>query len=86
MSCRFIRFYELHSLVGLSRSTIWRMERVGKFPARRKLGANSVAWVESEISEWIKQKTEQLPFDDAYLGSAVRITTGKGLEVSNGRK
>ena len=48
-----IRFPEVQSMVGLSRTTIWRLEQKGKFPARRKLGENSVAWIKEEIEKWI---------------------------------
>lgn len=50
---RLLRFGEVQKLVGLSRVSVWRMERLGKFPKRRKLGLNSVAWISSEIDEWI---------------------------------
>ena len=41
---------------GLSRSTIWRLERDGCFPKRRVVTANTVAWNEAEIDEWIQSK------------------------------
>lgn len=56
MTVRFIRWPELKKRVGRSRSQIWRDERAGLFPARRRLGKNSVAWVESEIEEWITKR------------------------------
>lgn len=53
---RFIRTAELVGKVGLSRATIWRLERAGKFPKRRQIGPGSVAWLESEVEEWMKQR------------------------------
>ena len=41
---------------GLSRATIQRLEAAGQFPARVKLGVNSVGWVEEEIDEWIAER------------------------------
>jgi prophage regulatory protein len=41
---------------GLSRSTIWRLEREGRFPKRRVVTANTVAWNEAEIDAWIQSK------------------------------
>ena len=49
---RFIRMPELLNRTGLISATIYRLENSGQFPSRRKLGANSVAGLESEISEW----------------------------------
>ena len=50
---RLLRFKEVRELVGLSRSTIWRMEREGLFPLRKKISKNATAWLEEEIREWI---------------------------------
>lgn len=51
---RLIRFKDVKERVGISRSTVWRMEREGKFPSRRLISKNSVAWVEKEIETWIE--------------------------------
>ena len=53
MSIRFLRFSEVQAKIGLSRSSLWRMERANLFPKRKRLGQNSVGWLESEIDEWI---------------------------------
>lgn len=53
---RIVRTKELVELTGLSRSTIWRREKVGKFPSRVNLSENSVGWRWSEVSEWMKSK------------------------------
>lgn len=53
---RFIRFPEVHSLVGLSRSTIWRLEGRGEFPPRRRVGKNVVGWIEQEVKDWINSR------------------------------
>ena len=41
------------SIVGLSDSTVWRLERKGEFPRRKQLSKNRVAWIKKEIDEWI---------------------------------
>ena len=38
---------------GLSRSTVWRLERDDKFPGRVRLGANSVGWHADEVEKWV---------------------------------
>ncbi len=53
---RLIRSKELTQLVGLSRSQVYRLERAGKFPRRRQLGPNSVAWVLSEVLAWCETR------------------------------
>ena len=53
---RFIRRDEVISMTGLSAATIWRHENSGTFPARRQLGPNSVAWLESEVLAWMNTR------------------------------
>jgi prophage regulatory protein len=44
------------TMTGLSRMTIYRLEAAGLFPARRKLGTNSVGWIEEDIAAWIASR------------------------------
>lgn len=62
---KFLRTEQVMEKVGLSRPTIWRMERAGEFPRRRKLGSNSVAWLEHEIDEWMESRQQIGVEDDA---------------------
>ena len=55
---RLLRFAEVRQRTGLSRSTIWRLERSGVFPRRVKVSVNVVAWRDDEVSEWIRSKLE----------------------------
>lgn len=50
---RFIRRREVEHLSGLGRVTIWRKEKEGTFPRRRKIGAQAVAWSLKEVQVWI---------------------------------
>lgn len=38
-------------MTGLSRTTIWRLERAGRFPQRLRLSSNRVGWYQDEIEE-----------------------------------
>jgi prophage regulatory protein len=53
---KFIRLRDVEERTGLSDTTIWRYERAGNFPVRRRLGPNAVAWVESEVDLWIESR------------------------------
>ena len=55
---RFLRFPAVRARTGLSRSTIWRLERQGSFPRHRRISRNAVAWVEDEVAEWMRSKLE----------------------------
>ena len=58
MNDRFVRQPEVQRTTGLSRTTIWRLERTGKFPKRRRISSNSIAWLESEIVTWMAERAE----------------------------
>jgi len=53
---RLLRTKEVTTVTGLSRMTIYRLERAGAFPARRKLGRNSVGWLDQDITSWIASR------------------------------
>jgi prophage regulatory protein len=53
---KFLRFTTVRDRTGLSRSTIWRLERQGAFPKHRRISANAVAWLEQEINDWVLSK------------------------------
>jgi len=55
-SLKLLRFPAVRDRTGLSRSTIWRLERQGDFPKHRRISANVVAWVEDEVLNWIHSK------------------------------
>ena len=51
-----IRRREVEKLTALSRSRIYDLMKIGKFPKPVQLGAMSVAWLEIEIHEWIADR------------------------------
>jgi prophage regulatory protein len=50
---KFLRLAEVRNRVPYSRSTIYQLITQGKFPKPINLGARAVAWLESDIDEWI---------------------------------
>ena len=53
---RYLRLTEVITLTGVSRATIYRWQRRGIFPKSRKIGPQTVGFVESEVREWIKTR------------------------------
>jgi prophage regulatory protein len=53
---RLLRFPAVRARTGLSRSTIWRLQRTGAFPRHVQLSPNTVAWLEDDVTNWIRQK------------------------------
>jgi prophage regulatory protein len=54
----FLRFPQVRSLVQLSRSTIWRLEKADKFPKRRQLSSRIVGWSAAEIRLWVQARLQ----------------------------
>ena len=50
---RFLVWPQVHRLVPLSRSTIWRKIRNRSFPAPIKISEGRVAWLERDVEAWI---------------------------------
>lgn len=53
---RIIRAKEISETTGLSRTTIWRLEKKGDFPDRVQLGTGSVGWKLSDVNKWIHSR------------------------------
>ncbi|MGV2497489.1 helix-turn-helix transcriptional regulator [Pelagerythrobacter aerophilus] len=53
-SHRFLRLNAVLDKTGLSRSTLYRKVQEGTFPKQITIGARCVAWLESEIEEWMR--------------------------------
>ena len=53
---RVLRLPEVLKLTGLSRATVYRLERAGTFPKRKKISANAAGWSERAVRDWIAAK------------------------------
>jgi prophage regulatory protein len=42
-----------------SRFQLWRLEQEGRFPKRVRISPARVAWVETEIDEWLAAKVAE---------------------------
>ncbi len=50
---RLIRLNEVLAMTGLSRSSMYRSIEKQQFPKQVSLGDRAVAWVESEVQDWL---------------------------------
>ena len=50
---RFIRRKAVEELTGLARSTIYQMVHEERFPRPVRLGGRAVAWLETEVKDWV---------------------------------
>ncbi len=55
---RLMKMKEVMHTTSLPRSTIYKYINDGNFPKSISLGERNVAWVESEVEDWISEKIE----------------------------
>ena len=55
---RVLRLPEVVTKLGIGRTSIYKWMNQGLFPQSIHLGPRSVGWLESDIDNWLKQKTE----------------------------
>ena len=51
---RLLSRQEVVNRVSLTYPTIWKMMREGRFPRARELMDGRIAWIESEVEQWIE--------------------------------
>ena len=63
---RLLRRREVEELTGLSRASIYRLMRSGRFPLPVRVSATAVRWKASDITVWIQSR----PVATSELGSS----------------
>ena len=53
MALRIMRLSEVKAVTGLSKTTIYRFEKEGRFPSRVSLGERSVGWFEDDVKGFL---------------------------------
>jgi prophage regulatory protein len=56
MEDRYVRLKELSTMLGIGRSTIYRLMKQNKFPKQIKLTERTSVWRLSVINQWIQEK------------------------------
>ncbi|PDO86703.1 helix-turn-helix transcriptional regulator [Kosakonia pseudosacchari] len=59
MASALIRLSEVQHRTSYSKAWIYRLMSQGKFPSSIKIGIRAIAFVESEIDDWINQRIEE---------------------------
>ena len=77
---RILFWPQVKAMTGLSRSTIWRMQKVGEFPESVQISRGRVGWWESELTVWKRARTphrlpEPRPFEPSskHPGAEARL-------------
>ena len=60
MKSDFMLSDEVVARVPYSRAHLYRLEDQVDFPKRKRIGANRIAWVRTEVEQWLAQRMEEL--------------------------
>jgi len=52
----FIRLKKVEDKTGLKKSMVYDLMSKDEFPKSIKIGERAVAWIESEVDQWIQNK------------------------------
>ncbi len=69
-----LQMKDLEQVLGISRSTIWRLRRKGLFPDHVNLSERRVGWRKSAIEAWLSERQRH----QQGLGPAGKPTHNRG--------
>jgi len=79
----FLRWRAVSVKTGLSRPTIWRAVREGRFPKPVQLTSPSaVGWLASEVEAWVQSRVRQRDEQQARPSPVSRGRPRKGVAAS----
>lgn len=61
---RYLSWPTVRHITGLSRTTVWRLQRAGTFPRAAHISPGRVAWRESEVTAWLERQAPRPPADN----------------------
>jgi predicted DNA-binding transcriptional regulator AlpA len=53
---RFLRPRDVLALIGVSRTTLWRMVRAGRFPAPVRITERSAGFLQETVESWMRSR------------------------------
>lgn len=59
---RILRPKEVCTILGIGRTTLWRLEKAGELPKKKRLSAGAVGWMKSDIYRMLE---EELDYEEA---------------------
>lgn len=83
---RILRLRQVQERVGLSRSQIYALMQIGRFPKSISLGARAVGWLEAEIEAWIRDRALNRELREtkvSKLSGPLNLASAKFQKVEN---
>lgn len=64
LSDEILRSPDPERQIGVSRSTLWRWSKEGRFPQRVKLAGRASGYLRSEVEKWLQNREAERPTED----------------------
>ena len=65
---RFIRSREVVEMIGVSRTTLWRMVREGSFPRPVQISKGNLGYLLETVEAWMRARVHGLTWEGATTG------------------
>ena len=72
MSDALLNIHGVTAKTGLSKSRVYQLVRLGKFPRPRRVEDGRVCWLDSLVDTWIAERWESAPVAGTVAGSEWR--------------
>jgi len=53
---RLLSAKEVVSVLGVGRTTLWRLVKDGEFPSAKKISAGRVGWLSTDVEKWVESR------------------------------
>jgi prophage regulatory protein len=67
---RFLRPRQVLEMIGVSRTTLWRMVQAGNFPRPVCITERNRGYLLKSVEAWMRARTDGRPFDAAAIRTA----------------
>jgi prophage regulatory protein len=71
-SVRLIRTKEVLGILGVSRSTLWRMVRAGRFPKPIMISTWALGYLDEDVEAWLGARQERPTAASLHMASRTR--------------
>ena len=84
---RFVRPREVLEMIGVSRTTLWRMVQAGAFPRPVRITIRNNGFVLEAVEEWMKARTAGRAWEPpAQLESKLRLAEITAPHMASGTR
>ncbi len=74
---QFVRLEEVRKMLGVSRTTLWRMVQAGAFPPAVEITERNRGYLLDDVQAWMQGRVEAVSARQADIGSEETPLTGR---------